>query len=231
MTTAVNKTQYHTNQPVRWLYRLLAFTLLDCLVTILFLIWAQQSTRLPDNIKADGAVLLFAGMGDQERINESHRRINRAYQLYQNDVVEEILSTGGYRPGQESGSTIYKKELRLKGVPETALSTEALSYDTVSNLDNALSIIEDKHWKQVVFVSSPTHLLRVKHYLQHRNLDIEVYYASFDYQQASPSIDLLELWLRVHNEWAIYLMYNLLDESTFNTMVRSIRIGSQVANA
>ena len=117
------------------------------------------------------------------------------------------------------------------GIPENALSKESLSYDTHTNINNALSIIEDKHWKSIVFVSSPTHLMRVRHYLQNRDLSVNVYYSGYEYLQAQPQPGLLALWKRVHSEWAIYVMYNMLDEEQFSWLVREIRVGSQTVSA
>ncbi len=225
MSAVVNDIKHKTKQPVRWLYILLGFAMLDIVFTIAFLTWSQLSMQLPNNIEADGVVLLFAGMGNQERIDESQRRINQAYDLYQRGTVKEILSAGGYGSGmRKSGAEMYQQKLQAMGVPEHALSIEGLSYDTLTNINNALSIIEDKHWQRIIFVSSPTHLMRVKHYLRHRNLDIEVYYSAYDYLQSQPEPGLIALWQRVHSEWAIYLMYNVLGQEQFSSMVRSIRL-------
>lgn len=231
MSAVLNTIKYTTKQPVRWLQIILGCAILDVVFTVAFLIWSQYSMVLPNNIEADGAVLLFAGMGNQERIDESQRRINQAYDLYQRGTVKEILSAGGYGMGTKtSGAALYQRQLSAMGIPETALSIEGLSYDTQTNINNALSIVEDKHWKRIVFVSSPTHLMRVRHYLQRRNLDIEVYYSPYHYLQAQPEAGLMALWQRVHSEWAIYIMYNALDQAQFDKFVRSIRLGSEKTN-
>lgn len=228
MSAVLNNINSTTKQPVRWPHILLGITILDIVLTIAFLTWSQVSMVLPNNIEADGAVLLFAGMGNQERIDESQRRINQAYDLYQRGTVKEILSAGGHGSGnQPSRAELYQRKLLAMGIPKNALSIEGLSYDTLTNINNALSIIEDKQWKRIIFVSSPTHLLRVKHYLQHRNLNIEVYYSPYQYLQAQPEPGLITLWRRVHSEWAIYLMYNVLEQEQFSNLVRSMRLGSE----
>jgi uncharacterized SAM-binding protein YcdF (DUF218 family) len=225
MSAVLNNINNKTKQPVRWLHIFLSIAILDIVLTVTFLTWSQLSMVLPNNIEADGAVLLFAGMRNQERIDESQRRINHVYGLYQRGTVKEILSAGGYGSGiRTSGAELYQRKLLGMGVPENALSIEGLSYDTLTNIDNALSIIEDKQWQLIIFVSSPTHLLRVKHYLQHRNLEIEVYYSAYDYLQSQPEPGLIALWQRVHSEWAIYLMYNVLGQEQFSSLVRSIRL-------
>jgi uncharacterized SAM-binding protein YcdF (DUF218 family) len=228
MSVVLNEIKHTTKQPARWLQIFLGCAILDVVVTVAFLAWSQYSMVLPNNIEADGAVLLFAGMGNQERIDESQRRINQAYNLYQRGTVKEILSAGGYGMGAKtSGAALYQRKLSAMGIPETSLSIEGLSYDTQTNINNALSIIEDKQWKRIIFVSSPTHLMRVRHYLQHRNLDIEVYYSPYQYLQAQPEPGLMALWQRVHSEWAIYIMYNALNQQQFDRFVRSIRLGSE----
>jgi uncharacterized SAM-binding protein YcdF (DUF218 family) len=228
LSAVLHEIKHTTKQPARWLQILLGCAILDVVFTVAFLVWSQYSMVLPNNIEADGAVLLFAGMRNQERIDESQRRINHAYDLYQRGTVKEILSAGGYVLGAKtSGAALYQRKLSAMGIPETSLSIEGLSYDTQTNINNALSIVEDKHWKRIVFVSSPTHLMRVRHYLQHRNLDIEVYYSPYHYLQAQPEPGLMALWQRVHSEWAIYLMYNALDQQQFDRFVRSIRLGSE----
>ncbi|HFD13122.1 MAG TPA: YdcF family protein [Crenotrichaceae bacterium] len=231
MSVVVTQIKYKEKPSVRWLNTLLGCIVIDIVFTIAFLVWSQYSAVMPDHIEADGAVLLFAGLGNKQANDESQRRLNHAYNLYQNGTVKEILSAGGYRRGSNlSGSAMYQQKLHGMGVPENVLSVEGLSYDTQTNIINALSIIEDKHWKRIVFVSSPTHLMRVKHYLQHRNLEIEVYYSAYDYLQAQPKPGLLALWYRVHSEWAIYLMYNVLDQEYFGRLVRTIRLGPEVTN-
>ncbi len=228
MSAVLNNINNKAKQPVRWLHILLGIAILDIVFTVAFLTWSQLSMVLPNNIEADGAVLLFAGMGNQERIDESQRRINQAYDLYQRGTVKEILSAGGYGSGiQPSGAELYQRKLLAMGIPENALSIEGLSYDTLTNINNALSIIEDKQWKHIIFVSSPTHLMRVEHYIRHRNLDIEVYYSPYQYLQAQPKPGLIALWRRVHSEWAIYLMYNVLEQEQFSSLVRSLRLGSE----
>ncbi|MEE9412553.1 MAG: YdcF family protein [Methylococcales bacterium] len=225
MSAVINDIRRQTKQPARWLHILIGGVILDIVFTIAFLSWSQLSLQLPSHIEADGAVLLFAGMGSQERVDESHRRINQAYDLYQRGTVKEILSTGGYGSGmQPSGAEMYQQKLLTQGIPAHALSMEGLSYDTLTNIDNALSIIEDKQWKRIIFVSSPTHLLRVKYYLKNRTMDIEVYYSPYEYFQSQPESGLLALWQRVHSEWAIYLMYNVLGQEQFSSLVRSIRL-------
>ncbi|MEE9346207.1 MAG: YdcF family protein [Methylococcales bacterium] len=225
MSAVLNNIKHTTKLPVRWLQILLGCAILDIVFTVAFLAWSQYAMVLPNNIEADGAVLLFAGMSNQERIDESQRRINQVYDLYQRGTVKEILSAGGYGSGiRTNGAELYQRKLLAMGVPENSLSIEGLSYDTLTNINNALSIIEDKRWKRIIFVSSPTHLMRVKHYLKNRKMDIEVYYSSYDYLQSQPEPGLLTLWQRVHSEWAIYLMYNVMGQKQFSSLVRSIRL-------
>jgi len=227
MAAVLNNINNKAKQPVRWLHIFLSIAILDIVFTVGFLTWSQLSMVLPNTIEADGAVLLFAGMRNQERIDESQRRINQAYDLYQRGTVKEILSAGGYGSGITSGAELYQRKLLTMGVPDNVLSMEGLSYDTLTNINNALSIIEDKQWKRIIFVSSPTHLMRVKHYLQYRSLDIEVYYSSYNYLESQPEPSLMNLWQRVHSEWAIYLMYNVLGQEQFSRVVRSMRLDSE----
>ncbi|MCH9696919.1 MAG: YdcF family protein [Gammaproteobacteria bacterium] len=228
MTTAIaNPCQ--SKQQFRWLYPVFVIVVLDIVLTVVFLIWSQQTSRLEDHVQADGAVLLFAGMGSQERINESDRRIFEALELYESGVVSEILAVGGYRQNlMLSGSELYRRKLHQLGVPERDLSVEGLSYDTRSNIKYALSILEDKHWDSVVFVSSPTHLLRVRHYLKRYPSDLEISFSGYNYLTAQPAPGILELWYRVHSEWAIYFMYFLLDDDQFGDLVRAIRLGPEM---
>ncbi len=228
MTVVIHALRSNSTRSLHWLNIIFTALVVDILFTLVFLVWSQYSTVLTNHVEADGAVLLFAGMGNQSRIDESYRRINQAYGLYQAGTVKEILSVGGYRSGvKPSGSQFYQTELGAMGIPEQVLSAEGLSYDTQTNIRNALSIIEDKHWKSVVFISSPTHLMRVKHYLNDLNLDVDVYYSAYEYINSQPEPGMFDLWRRVHSEWAIYLMYNVLDQDQFGELVRTIRLGSE----
>lgn len=136
-------------------FGIIAFTGLCAFIDI----YGHQEWARP----AQAIVILGARVEADHQAGDSLRaRTLKAVELYRRGIAGKIICTGGlgtYAPTEAQVSANLAHSL---GVPESDLLLEMRSTNTEENTRNAAGICRRYGWTQVVAVSDPYHLWRVK---------------------------------------------------------------------
>lgn len=117
-----------------------------------------------DNAKPSDAIIVLGAAEYAGRPSPVFQaRLDHAYDLYQADLAESIITTGGSQPGEPySEGEAGQKYLIKKGIPETAIFTEEFSDTTKQNLMRSKEIAQDHELASFILVSDPFHMYRAK---------------------------------------------------------------------
>src|SRR5699024_10115643 len=90
-------------------------------------------------------------------------RLQHAKRLYEHDVADTILTTGGSQPGDVSTEAKAGAGwLGQHGVPDRSVLAVSDGRNTLGSLRAAASVADDRGWQDSVIVSDPWHSLRAR---------------------------------------------------------------------
>jgi len=157
----------------------LAGVLLACGVAIVavaglatFRIWAQgeRDERRP----VDAIVVLGAAQYDGRPSPVFKARLDHAVELWHSGTADAFVVTGGKLPGDRTTEAAVARRYAIDhGVPASAIYGEHKAHNTLDSLRSVATMMSDHGDQTAVFVSDPTHMLRVLRIAQ--DLGIEGY--------------------------------------------------------
>jgi uncharacterized SAM-binding protein YcdF (DUF218 family) len=160
----------------RWLLRLVGVVLLALLayVTITFVqVW--WFSRRDGARDADAVVVLGAAQYDGRPSPVLRQRLDHAHDLYERDLVDVIMLTGGRQEGDQyteaQAGYLY---LRDQGVPDADLMLEDQGTNTWESLAASARILRERELTDVVLVTDGYHALRVDAIADELGLDASV---------------------------------------------------------
>jgi uncharacterized SAM-binding protein YcdF (DUF218 family) len=110
---------------------------------------------------ADAAIVLGAGVINNQPSPVLRERINQAIHLYQSGVVSFLIFTGGIGEGDRlTESEVARKYAIEQGIPEDRIFIETSSHITYENLVEAQKIVAEMGFDRVLIVSDPLHMKR-----------------------------------------------------------------------
>jgi uncharacterized SAM-binding protein YcdF (DUF218 family) len=123
-------------------------------------IW-QEGER-DDQQPVDAIVVLGAAQYDGRPSPVFEARLAHAVDLYQAGVAPTLVVTGGKRPGDRTTEAAVAREYAVsRGVPESAIFGEDEARNTLDSLRAVADGMAARGLRSAVFVSDPTHMLRV----------------------------------------------------------------------
>jgi uncharacterized SAM-binding protein YcdF (DUF218 family) len=125
-----------------------------------FRIW-QQGT-VDEQRPTDAIVVLGAAQYDGRPSPVFEARLRHAVELWKAGVATSFVVTGGKLPGDRTTEAAVAREYALAhGVPEEAIFGEDAAHNTLASLKAVASEMEKRGLNSAVFVSDPTHMLRI----------------------------------------------------------------------
>ena len=125
-----------------------------------FRIWQQGA--LDEERPADAIVVLGAAQYDGRPSPVFRARLDHAISLYRAGVAPNLVVTGGKRPGDRTTEAAAARRYAIDhGVPPQAIFGEDDARNTLDSLRAVRSAMHDRGLRTAVFVSDPTHMLRV----------------------------------------------------------------------
>ncbi len=123
-------------------------------------IWEQGSR---DDVRPAGAiVVLGAAQYDGRPSPVFAARLDHAIKLFEDGYAPLLVVTGGKQPGdritEAEAARLYAIE---RGVPDEAIVLEGEGRTTLESLDSVAALLAARGVSDAVFVSDPTHMLRV----------------------------------------------------------------------
>ncbi|MCC6865112.1 MAG: YdcF family protein [Ignavibacteria bacterium] len=147
-----------------WITLLVVFSAY-CIVFLFAYNFKDDLNLLKNNKKTvdAGTVLGAAVWGGNRPSPVLRERINKGYELYNTNIIRNIILTGGGAPGEMTEAEVSKKELLKKGVPERNIFIENKSNSTLEQIQYLNNNLYKKNnWKEIVIISDNFHLLRTK---------------------------------------------------------------------
>jgi vancomycin permeability regulator SanA len=125
--------------------------------------------------EADAVVVLGAAQYDGRPSPVFQERLDHAFEIYDEGLVEVIVVTGGKQAGDRftEAFTGYSY-LRDKGVPEQALLTEVQGRNSWESIAATARILRDRDMTDAVMVTDGYHALRVDAIADELGLDASV---------------------------------------------------------
>lgn len=128
-----------------------------------------------DRSPADAIVVLGAAQYDGEPSPVLARRLDRAYELWDEGVAPLVVTTGSNQPGDRVTEGFAGFEyLRFEGIPEADLLVVTDGDSSWEQLAATARVLRDLDLSSVVLVSDPYHALRLRQIADQVGLDATV---------------------------------------------------------
>ena len=125
-----------------------------------FRIWDQAGRD--ERRAADAIVVMGAAQYDGRPSPLFAARLDHAITLYHDGVAPRIIVTGGKREGDRTTEADSARRYAIRHeVPEEAILAEDTSRTTLQSIRGVATLMEGARLQTAVFVSDPTHMLRV----------------------------------------------------------------------
>jgi len=123
-------------------------------------IWQQG--QVDEERPADAIVVLGAAQYDGRPSPVFRARLDHAISLYRAGVAPNLVVTGGKQPGDRTTEAAVARRYAIDhGVPAEAIFGEDEARNTLDSLRGVRGAMRDRGLSSAVFVSDPTHMLRV----------------------------------------------------------------------
>jgi uncharacterized SAM-binding protein YcdF (DUF218 family) len=123
-------------------------------------IWQQG--ELDEEGPAEAIVVLGAAQYDGRPSPVFRARLDHAIGLYRAGVAPYLVVTGGKQPDDRTTEAAVARRYAIAhGVPAAAIFGEDEAHNTLDSLRGVRRAMADRGLRSAVFVSDPTHMLRV----------------------------------------------------------------------
>jgi uncharacterized SAM-binding protein YcdF (DUF218 family) len=123
-------------------------------------IWDQAGRD--ERRAADAIVVMGAAQYDGRPSPLFAARLDHAIELYHEGVAPRLIVTGGKREGDRTTEAATARDYAVRhDVPEDAIRVEDTSRTTLQSIRGVQALMHDEGLRTAVFVSDPTHMLRV----------------------------------------------------------------------
>lgn len=125
-----------------------------------FQIWRQGGAD--EQRPADAIVVLGAAQYDGRPSPVFEARLEHAVALYKAGLAKAFVVTGGKLPGDRTTEAAVAREYAIAhGVPASAIFGEDRAHNTLTSLTAIAAELDQRGMTSAIFVSDPTHMLRV----------------------------------------------------------------------
>ncbi len=134
-------------------------------------------SQVPKN--ADAIVVFAGGVGESGMAGEGYQeRVQSSVELYKNGYAKYIIFSSGY-------THLFKEPLVMQalavslGVPKEVILLEGRATNTYENVIFSSRILKRNNWHNILLVSSPYHMRRVRLVFQKNVSNVDVTYLPF----------------------------------------------------
>lgn len=141
-----------------WAWRLLLLLLLWLVGVASYIVWVGERDQAAP---ADVIIVLGAAAYDRNPSPVFKERIRHGIDLYQRGLAKHLIFTGGFGNGARYSESQVARSYALKqGVPADAILIETQSRTTRQNLQQAVTLMQARHYRRALIVSDPLHMAR-----------------------------------------------------------------------
>jgi uncharacterized SAM-binding protein YcdF (DUF218 family) len=125
-----------------------------------FRIWQQG--EVDERRPADAIVVLGAAQYDGRASPVFAARLEHAVELWNSGIAPLFVVTGGRIPGDTTTEAAVARQYAIDhGVPADAIIGEDEARNTLTSMRSVAVLLHERGLRSAVFVSDPTHMLRV----------------------------------------------------------------------
>jgi uncharacterized SAM-binding protein YcdF (DUF218 family) len=125
-----------------------------------FRIWDQGNRD--EQRSADAIVVMGAAQYNGTPSPLFAARLDHAIDLYRAGIAHRLIVTGGKQEGDRTTEAASARTYAIShGVPDDAILAEDHSRTTLQSIRGVATLMRDQRLKTAVFVSDPSHMLRV----------------------------------------------------------------------
>lgn len=171
----------------------------------------------PGNFSADAGIVFFGDYTHRgARLGaDSRQRAEAAIELYKQGAIRNIICVGGYETHQWRGKPhLMKQYLLLNGIPENRIHHDSLSFNTITNWQEACKIMELNNFSKVVAISAPLHTFRISRMIHEET----VYFHAYHFEPHRMT-DYWQIFKDVHREWVSHFLSAALNDRLRNRTV------------
>lgn len=164
--------------------------------------------------EADVAIVLGAGIWNNEPSPVFKERINHSIYLYKNGYVKSIIFTGGISDNKKFSESYVAKMYAIKnGVSTQDIFTEEKSKITQENLAFAKEITLQNNFSKILLVSDPLHMKRSM--MMAKDLNLEAYSSPTATSKYQSTTNKFKFLIREAFFYSAYQIYKTLQLNTF----------------
>lgn len=164
--------------------------------------------------KADAAIVLGAGIWNNEPSPVFKERINHSIYLYKNGYVKSIIFTGGISDNKKFSESYVAKMYAIKnGVSPQDIFIEEKSKITQENLAFAKEITLQNNFSKILLVSDPLHMKRSM--MMAKDLNLEAYSSPTATSKYQSTTNKFKFLIREAFFYSAYQIYKTLQLNTF----------------
>lgn len=185
----------------------------DQLAVLAYHAHSIELARAEPRHPVDAAVVFFSGLdGAGELDAETLLRLDHALALFRSGQAGHVLCSGGAHGAGRPGAELMAAYLVQRGIPANRVHAEAVSHDTTTNLEHSLAYASQHAWRALVLVSSPAHLVRIRHLARGASERLE--FSGYREPRA-----WLALNRQIHHEWVAWAAYACLPPGLYRSWV------------
>ena len=193
-------------------------------ITIVYLYYRHVDNFIrsqPMNVNADVGILFFGDYTEDvlDIGPNSKTRANKAITLYNAKKINNIICVGGYYFKTWQGRPHHMRNYLIKnGIPPDAITNDSLSFNTITNWDEAKKIMHNSNFKSAIIISEPFHVFRISLMIE----DTNIYYSSYKYRL----VKFKDYWVSfkdVHHEFLSHILSFILHDKLRNKIVYTYR--------
>ena len=169
--------------------------------------------------RADAAVIFFHDWGEENGLSaETVLRLEHAKGLYNRGLVSTLICVGGgagssMRERGVTGARLMCRYLNEMGVLKDDLLADERSFDSLSNLRSLADICIEQRYKNLIFVSSASHLYRLQFFWEESSIKIAM---SPHGDQINTNLSwYLQKWWSIQKEWISFTLIGLLSPAEY----------------
>jgi vancomycin permeability regulator SanA len=180
-----------------------------------------------DGLRQSIAVVFFHDFGKMHGVDRTtSTSLERALAGYRKKEYLGIICVGGFR-GKEKpiGSQLMRDYLIKGGVQENHVFADSNSFDTSTNVQNAIESAKRFKIRHLTFISDVYHLSRILSFVNHSGLLEEDFYSISPSSVEPPGLSTaIHGWRRIHHEFLARIAWNLLPESLYRSLIWHLRV-------
>jgi len=160
----------------KWAFRIVVYGLLAVILYVgVTFVQVYRASRHDGARAADAVIVLGAAQYNGVPSPVLQDRLDHAYELYDADLVDFIVVTGGRQDGDRfTEATAGYNYLRGKGVPDENLRKEVDGHSTWESLAATARFLTNEGHTKVVLVTDGYHAYRVEQIAEDLGLDATV---------------------------------------------------------